>query len=196
MGIVTPSLLEQSAGLNGSPAKSPSATADVPYKDGQLADAEHNVVGRRIDGVVVRAATTIQDERGSLCEMYRPSWDVHDAPLVYVYHVTIRPGATKGWVVHRKQDDRIFVSGAGGVIQAVLYDDRADSPTYGLINELTFGDANRALFTIPAGVWHALRNVGTSDATFINMPTRPYDYEDPDKHRLPLDTGLIPYTWR
>jgi hypothetical protein len=30
--------------------------------------------------------------------------------LVYVYQVSVRPGAIKGWVVHEKQDDRIFIS--------------------------------------------------------------------------------------
>ena len=29
----------------------------------------------------------------------------------------------------------------------------------------------------------------------LDMPTRLYDYAAPDKHRLPLDTPLIPYSF-
>ena len=50
--------------------------------------------------------------------------------------------------------------------------------------------------TIPAGVWHALRSVGSEDVLFINMPTRAYDYADPDKLRLPLVNDLIPFRFK
>jgi dTDP-4-dehydrorhamnose 3,5-epimerase len=44
-------------------------------------------------------------------------------------------------------------------------------------------------------VYHAVQNIGIVDAVFINMPTRPYDHGDPDKLRLPLKNGLIPYSF-
>jgi hypothetical protein len=40
-----------------------------------------------------------------------------------------------------------------------------------------------------------VQNVGTSEAFFINLPTRPYDYADPDKYRIPVDSGKIPYSF-
>jgi dTDP-4-dehydrorhamnose 3,5-epimerase len=55
------------------------------------------------------------------------------------------------------------------------------------------GAANRGLLTIPAGVVHAVVNVGTDEVRFVNMPTRPYDHERPDKFRPPPDTSEIPY---
>jgi len=30
----------------------------------------------------------------------------------------------------------------------------------------------------------------------VNMPTRQYNHENPDKYRLPLDTDLIPYDFK
>ena len=48
------------------------------------------------------------DERGTIREIYDLRWGFTDDPLVYVYHVTIRPGQVKGWVVHLKQNDRLF----------------------------------------------------------------------------------------
>jgi dTDP-4-dehydrorhamnose 3,5-epimerase len=48
---------------------------------------------------------------------------------------------------------------------------------------------------IPSGVFHAHLNVGETDALLVSMPTRAYDYADPDVYRLPLDTDLIPYSF-
>ena len=49
------------------------------------------------------------------------------------------------------------------------------------------------LMNIPVGVWHADRNIGAKDARVINFPTKPYDHENPDKYRLPLNNDRIPY---
>jgi dTDP-4-dehydrorhamnose 3,5-epimerase len=54
---------------------------------------------------------------------------------------------------------------------------------------------HRRLMNIPAGVWHANRNLGETDLVVVNFPTIPYDHTDPDKYRLPLDTDQIPYRW-
>jgi len=54
-------------------------------------------------------------------------------------------------------------------------------------------ETNRQLVNIPAYVWHADYNPGTRDAVLVNMPTQPYDHENPEKYRLPIDTPLIPY---
>jgi dTDP-4-dehydrorhamnose 3,5-epimerase len=166
-----------------------------PEKDRQTVDAEWRLVEERIEGVVVKHLSTLTDHRGTVCEIYRSEWGIHPDPLVFVYQITIRPGQVKGWQKHLEQDDRLFT--AFGTVQVVLYDDRSDSPTGGMVNELFFGEHNRVLFVIPAGVYHAVKNVDpTKDAVLINVPTRPYDYENPDKYRLPLENDLIPYRWR
>lgn len=165
-----------------------------PEKDKQSVDAKWRHVSEHIDGVVTKELTTLPDHRGTVCEIYRPEWGIHPDPLVFVYQITIRPGQVKGWQKHLKQDDRLFIS--SGTVQVVLYDDREDSATSGMVNELFFGEHNRALFVIPAGVYHAIKNVDHKDAVLINVPTRSYDYEDPDKYRLPLENDTIPFSWR
>src|SRR5690349_8811114 len=99
-----------------------------PTKDAQTVTAEGKSVRKLIDGVRIRPATTHPDDRGTVCEVINPEWKFDDSPLVYTYQVTIRPGKVKGWVVHRKQDDRLFFS--FGTSRVVLYDDRPESPTY------------------------------------------------------------------
>lgn len=162
-------------------------------QDVQTVRTDGEPVAPLIDGVVIRHQVTQIDERGTLCEILDQRWEVAEAPIVYVYQFTIRPGKAKGWHVHRLHDDRIFIS--LGEIKVVLYDDRDDSPTRGMINEIYRSDLRRSLMVIPRGVFHAHLNVGTRDALLVSMPTRGYDHAEPDVFRLPLDTDAIPYSF-
>jgi dTDP-4-dehydrorhamnose 3,5-epimerase len=160
-------------------------------KDGASVTSAGEDLQERISGVRLRRPPTHADGRGTLTEIYDLRWRFDDDPLVYVYHVTVGPGQVKGWVAHRLQSDRLFVY--AGVLRIVLYDGRTDSPTRGTVNVFHLGGHDRALLSIPAGVWHAVQNVGADEGAFVNLPSRPYVHEDPDKHRLPLDNDVIPF---
>jgi dTDP-4-dehydrorhamnose 3,5-epimerase len=144
-----------------------------------------------IDGVEIRRTRTHADERGTLCEIFDPRWGFTDDPLVYAYLVTLRSGQVRGWVVHLEQNDRLFVF--AGVLRVVLYDGRTESDTYGRLNVFHFGEHDRALVHIPFGVYHGVKNVGDREAAFVNLPSKPYRHDNPDKYRLPLDNDVIPY---
>ncbi|HZY44785.1 MAG TPA: dTDP-4-dehydrorhamnose 3,5-epimerase family protein [Anaerolineae bacterium] len=162
-----------------------------PKQDVQTVSFDGEPIQRMIHGVVIRPAVTQIDDRGTLCEILRPDWDFHPAPLTYVYQFTIRPGMIKGWHVHHQHDDRIFIS--QGTVKVVLYDDRPDSPTYKTINVIVRSDLQRSIMIIPSHVYHAHQNIGSTDALMISMPTRLYDHESPDVYRYPIDNDYIPY---
>lgn len=166
---------------------------NAPKKAGQTVTPDGKKLGAHIDGVTFFYPTTHQDERGSLCEMYSQAWNFDDIPMVHAYLVTVRPGRVKGWALHQKQIDRYFF--ALGSVKLVLYDDRKTSPTYKMVNELYFSEINRALVSVPPGIYHAVENVGLTDALSFNIPSEPYNYEDPDKLVLPLENDLIPYSF-
>jgi dTDP-4-dehydrorhamnose 3,5-epimerase len=164
---------------------------DQARKDVASVTARGELIQESIAGVQLRRAPTHADERGTLTEILDLRWDFTDDPLVYVYHVTVRVGQARGWVVHRVQNDRLFAY--AGVLKIVLYDARTDSDTFGRLNVLHLGEHHRALLSIPAGVYHGVRNVGDREAAFVNLPAMPYQHDDPDKYRLPLDNDVIPY---
>ena len=168
--------------------------SESPIKDRQTVTPDWDCVQQPIDGVAFKWIRPVIDERGEICEVYRPAWGLSPDPMVFCYQVVVRPGVVKGWVCHERQHDRIFTS--LGFLQWVLCDLREGSPTHGVINEFNLSERNRACFVIPCGVWHAVRNIGSTDALFINSPTRAYDHADPDKLRLPLDDARIPYRFR
>jgi dTDP-4-dehydrorhamnose 3,5-epimerase len=133
------------------------------------------------------------DDRGTLVELFDPRWGWRPEPLVFAYCFSIRPGITKGWGLHKEHEDRYFI--LFGEIEVVLYDARPKSPTFELVSTVVLSEYRRQLLNIPAGIWHADRNIGTRDAVLINFPTRPYNHANPDKYRLPLDNDVIPYTF-
>jgi dTDP-4-dehydrorhamnose 3,5-epimerase len=142
-------------------------------------------------GASLRDTRTHVDDRGSVFELYDPRWDWHPDPMVFSYCFTVRPDKVKGWGVHREHEDRYVLM--FGEARVVLYDERADSPTFGLVSKVHLSEYRRQLLNIPAGVWHATQNLGRSDLVVVNFPTIPYDHANPDKYRLPLDTDQIPY---
>jgi dTDP-4-dehydrorhamnose 3,5-epimerase len=160
-------------------------------KDKQTVTPGGESVEKLPSGVTFHDVATQVDERGAVCELFDLRWGWHNEPLVFVYSFMIRPGMIKGWGIHKKHEDRYFI--LFGEVEVVLYDDRPESPTRGLVSKIVLSEYRRRLMNIPAGIWHADRNIGNKDAVLINFPTRPYDHADPDKYRLPLDTDQIPH---
>lgn len=145
-----------------------------------------------IEGVSTKTLRVIPDERGWLMEILRCD-DEEFENFGQVYFTTAYPGVVKAWHLHRKQKDNI--SCVNGMIKLALYDAREDSKTYGEINEFFIGDKNPMLISIPPFVYHGMKAVGTSTAFCINVPTYPYNYDEPDEYRLKPDTDEIPYKW-
>jgi dTDP-4-dehydrorhamnose 3,5-epimerase len=145
-----------------------------------------------IDGVRFRPSPVHIDERGELCEIFSSAWGMHEEQtILYAYSVMIRPGRVKGWAKHLLQDDRQFP--IVGTVMYVLYDDRPDSPTHKKVQRISLSDRRRGLLVIPAGVYHAVQNIGLNEAFLVNLPSRPYNHASPDKYWLPLNNDLIPY---
>ena len=148
---------------------------------------------RLTEGVKIREARTLSDERGSVVEIFDQRWGWHAASVASLHCFTIRPGYVKGWGLHESHEDRYFV--LAGEMELVLFDPRPNSTTYGQICKIFMSGGNRCLVNIPSCVWHADHNIGTTDVVVIDMPTVPYDHANPDKYRLPIDTPLIPYSF-
>ena len=150
-------------------------------------------LGRLTEGVTFRSVPTHVDERGSVVEVYDTRWNWHPAPLVFGHCFTIRPGYVKGWGLHEHHEDRYFL--LFGEAKLVLFDPRPGSATEGEICEIYLSELDRRILNIPKYVWHAEQNIGDRDAVVLDFPTEPYEHTNPDKHRLPIDTPLIPYSF-
>ena len=165
----------------------------VSIRDKPMATPDGKSLVSWTDGLRFRNLPVHIDERGSVFELYDPRWNWHPDPMVFAYCFTIRPGYVKGWNLHKEHEDRYAV--LFGELQLVLYDPRPESPTYGQICKFVFSQYDRKIVTFPRNVWHADYNCGSTDAIVVNFPTSPYQHDNPDKYRLPIDTPHIPYSF-
>jgi len=147
---------------------------------------------RMIDGVTVRNLRLISDERGRLMEMLRAD-DKEFSKFGQVYVTTAYPGVVKAWHCHKLQDDNM--TALSGMVKLVLYDDRDDSPTRGVVNEFFIGDHNHILLHIPMFVWHGFKCISDREAMIVNVVTECYNYDNPDEYRKPPHGSDIPYDW-
>jgi dTDP-4-dehydrorhamnose 3,5-epimerase len=145
-----------------------------------------------IDGVSVRRAKVISDERGRLGEIMRAD-DPWFKKFGQVYFTTTYPGVIKAWHYHKKQTDHFYV--AKGLVKIALYDQREDSPTFGTVNELYLGEHCPGLLRIPPGVQHGWMCVGQTEAYIVNVVSETYNYAKPDEYRTPAHDNQIPYDW-
>ncbi len=147
---------------------------------------------KMIDGVSSRKLRLIPDERGRLMEILRADDDEFEK-FGQVYITTAYPGVIKAWHYHKLQNDNMTV--LAGMVKIVLYDDREQSPTRGMINEFFVGDYNQELIHIPKLLWHGFKCISEKEAMIINVVTECYNYQQPDEYRKPAHGSDIPYDW-
>jgi len=146
-----------------------------------------------IDGVKTKPLAVRPDERGRVMEILRRD-DGLFLRFGQVYMTTTYPGVVKAWHKHEKQADNIAC--VAGMIKMALYDGRPGSPTRGEVNEFTLGVHNPMLVQVPPGVHHGWMGVSLEEAVIINIPTEPYDRDNPDEQRLDPHDNDIPYVWK
>ncbi len=146
-----------------------------------------------IEGVEVKNLRVNYDERGHLMEVLR-SDDKIFKKFGQAYITTALPGVTKAWHYHKLQDDHfccIF-----GKMRLAIYDSRKNSKTFGEINEWELSLDNPKLVKIPKLLYHGFKCISKEEAIVINIPTAPYNPENPDEYRLDAFSNDIPYDWR
>jgi dTDP-4-dehydrorhamnose 3,5-epimerase len=138
-----------------------------------------------IEGLRFRPTRPVPHEDGVVTEVAHTSWSEIDLPIVQVHVTTTQPRRVRAWGLHQRFTDRLFV--VSGLVSLVVFDGRLDSPTAGALNEFKVSERNPGLLVGPPNVYHGSKNIGTTEAFIINMPSSQYDYDGPDALDLPYD---------
>ena len=146
-----------------------------------------------IEGVIIKNLKPILDERGYLQECFRSDWPMFKK-FGQAYITIAFPNVVKAWHSHKIQTDNMIC--INGNAKLVLSDNRKDSSTYKMINEIFFGEKNPLLISIPPDIWHGFKAIGSKKIIVLNIPTELYNYDEPDEYRLPYDTDKITYDWK
>lgn len=148
-----------------------------------------------IAGALLQQLKIILAEGGPVLHMLRP-----DSPLLpdfskgfgEIYFSEVLPGHVKAWKRHTRQTQHFAVP--SGLLKIVLYDDRPDSETRGVLCELALGRPEHyGLLRIPVNVWYGFTAMGDGPALICNCADIPHD--PAEGQRLPADDPSIPYTW-
>jgi dTDP-4-dehydrorhamnose 3,5-epimerase len=145
--------------------------------------------GQVIAGVQVVPLRRIPDERGTIFHMLRRT-DPHFLEFGEIYFTSIYRDVIKGW--HRHRDMTLNYACIWGRVKLVLYDDREDSPTRGVLMERFLGPDDYSLVVIPPTIWNGIKGM-TEVAIVANCATHPHD-QSRTTRRDPLSDD-IPYDW-
>ena len=150
------------------------------------------ITGVRIEGVKVKTLRVVPDERGWLMEILRSDDRELFVNFGQVYVSATYPGVVKAWHYHRRQTDNFAC--IAGMVKLVLVDTRENSATRGAVNEFFLGTHNPALVQVPNLVYHGWKCISPEASLVVNVPTEPYDHDEPDEYRLEPH-GTLPYDW-
>ncbi len=149
-----------------------------------------STVDHMIEGVVLTPLTTFPDDRGYFREITR----VGEGPFTKCAQLSATmsyPGVIKAFHYHSKQDDLWYC--AAGMIQAVLYDRRPESPTYKETQVVPLGYFIPQTLFIPHGVVHGYKVLGSTPALVLYATTTVYD--PADELRIAFDDPEINFDW-
>ena len=143
-----------------------------------------------VEGVQVIPLLQIPDERGKVMRMLRRS-DPHFQEFGEVYFSVVFPGVVKGWHRHRRMTINYAVP--FGRIKLVLYDDRPNSTSRGVVQEIFLGQDDYSLVQVPPLIWNGFKGYGTTEAIVCNCASIVHDPEETE--RLDPFSPQIPYDW-
>lgn len=126
----------------------------------------------KINDVVVYPLRKFVDDRGWLAELFRHDELQEEFYPAMAYISVTEPLVQRGPHEHVDQADLFCFIGSGN-FKLRLWDNRADSSTYGYIMTLYVGADNPQAVIVPKGVVHAYKNVSTTEkGVVINCPNR------------------------
>ncbi|MDO8443932.1 MAG: dTDP-4-dehydrorhamnose 3,5-epimerase family protein, partial [bacterium] len=102
-------------------------------------------------------------------------------------------GTIKAFHWHKSQDDLWFL--AAGRAAIVLYDQRADSNTFGETQIIYGGTDDYKLVLIPVGVVHGYKVLSKEPCLLFYHVTKAYNRDNPDEERIDPFDKTINFQW-
>ncbi|MDB5209852.1 MAG: dTDP-4-dehydrorhamnose epimerase [Sediminibacterium sp.] len=149
------------------------------------------IIQPRIDGLALYKLKQIGDERGAVYHFFRKDANSFNG-FGEVYFSRINENIVKGWKYHKTIFQNFCVP--FGAVKIVVFDDRVNSKTKGLIDVILLDDdVNYRLLTMPPRLWYSFQCVSKDFALLGNVIN---DIHQPsESNTLPIDTKEIPYEW-
>jgi dTDP-4-dehydrorhamnose 3,5-epimerase len=140
-----------------------------------------------LTGVTLTPLKIIEGSAGNVMHALKAT-ETSFAGFGEAYFSSVQLDAKKGWKKHRQMILNLVV--VSGAIKFILFDDRAESPSFRQFDEITLSLQNYHRLTVPAGIWMAFTGVSNETNLLLNIASIPHDPLEAEN--LPLENNIIP----
>ena len=145
---------------------------------------------QNIEGIKITSLKIISDNRGSVMHMLRSDSDVFQK-FGEIYFSTIFKDSIKAWHLHKEAT--LNYACIFGKVKLALYDDRTQSVTYGVYQELYLSLDSYSLITIPPNIWNGFKGLNDNHSIIANCLTLPHN--EKEMVRVDLNDPKFKYNW-
>ena len=145
---------------------------------------------KNIVGVEITPLKIISDHRGSVMHMLRNDSKIF-RKFGEVYFSTIFKDKIKAWHLHREAT--LNYACVFGAVKLTLFDDRKDSETKGIFQELFLSPENYSLITIPPNIWNGFKGLKEGFSIISNCLDLPHN--EKEMVRLEPNDKYFKYDW-
>ena len=143
-----------------------------------------------IDGVKIIKKKQIIDERGKIMHMMRND-DPNFTKFGEIYFSYSHPDTIKAWHLHKRMTLNYVC--VVGKIKLVLFDDRPQSSTKGLLQEIFLTTENYSLVSVPPKVWNGFKSIENKISIVANCSDIPHATEEIE--RRSYNDPYFNYSW-
>jgi len=143
-----------------------------------------------IQDVKIKPLKIIPDNRGKIMHMLR-SDDDNFEKFGEIYFSTIYQNVVKAWHLHKEATlNYVCVSGE---VKLVLYDDRKESKSFKMHQEIILSPKNYFLVTIPPNIWNGFKGLSENESIIANCLNQPHN--EKEMVRKDLTDKTFKYNW-
>ena len=145
-----------------------------------------------IEGVVLTPLKQIKDERGAVFHVMKNNSETFYS-FGEAYFSKINEKIVKGWKSHKEMKQNFCVP--YGKLKLVLFDNRINSISKGVINEIILSDdKNYIRVTIPENIWYSFKCLSNDYCLLLNIAN--IKHKKNESIQMNLNNNIIPYTWK
>jgi dTDP-4-dehydrorhamnose 3,5-epimerase len=141
-----------------------------------------------IDGVLLTPLKVIDVQGGNVMHGMKKS-DTGYLGFGEAYFSMVESGAVKAWKRHKLMTLNLIVCSGG--VRFVMYDDRKDSVTKNMFQEVLLSNDNYCRLTIPPMVWFGFQGIRSETNMLLNIVDIEHLPEEIDRLKL----NEINYNW-
>lgn len=128
-----------------------------------------------IKDVIITKLKVISDHRGKVMHMMRNDSSIFKS-FGEIYFSTIYKNSIKAWHLHKEAT--LNYACVKGRVKLVLFDDRTQSSSKGVYEEIILSPQNYFLITIPSNIWNGFKGLDEDESIIANCLNLPHNEKE------------------